>query len=152
MGLKQVLKAYLNHRREVVNRRAAFRLDKIEKRLHLLDGYLIAFLNIDEVIRIIRQEDDPKLEMITPGSESPIFRLKPFSICVCALCAGSKKVEISKEHDKLSEERSEIIAMLGSERRQWTKVKKELRAAREVFDPSTELGRRRAVFAACTGD
>ncbi|MCL4129297.1 UNVERIFIED_CONTAM: hypothetical protein GTU68_022586 [Idotea baltica] len=59
MGLKDVLQAYLEHRREVVVRRAEFRLDKIEKRLHLLDGYLIAYLNIDEVIRIIRYEDEP---------------------------------------------------------------------------------------------
>ncbi|MEM1088724.1 MAG: DNA topoisomerase IV subunit A, partial [Pseudomonadota bacterium] len=60
MGLRDVLKAYLDHRREVVIRRAQFRLNKIENRLHLLDGYLIAFLNIDEVIRIIREEDEPK--------------------------------------------------------------------------------------------
>ncbi|MEO1189463.1 MAG: DNA topoisomerase (ATP-hydrolyzing), partial [Pseudomonadota bacterium] len=64
MGLRQVLRAYLDHRREVVVRRSKFRLDKIEKRLHLLDGYLIAYLNIDEVIRIIREEDDPKQEMM----------------------------------------------------------------------------------------
>jgi len=62
MGLKEVLRAYLDHRREVVVRRAEFRLDKIEKRLHLLDGYLTAFLNIDEVIRIIRYEDNPKAD------------------------------------------------------------------------------------------
>jgi len=147
MGLKQVLKAYLNHRREVVNRRAAFRLDKIEKRLHLLDGYLIAFLNIDEVIRIIRQEDDPKLEMITRFGITDIQAEAILNLRLRAL-RKLEEIEISKEHDKLSEERSEIIAMLGSERRQWTKVKKELRAARDVFDPSTELGRRRAVFAA----
>ncbi|GAB5457435.1 MAG: DNA topoisomerase IV subunit A [Henriciella sp.] len=145
MGLKPVLKAYLDHRREVVNRRAAFRLDKIEKRLHLLDGYLVAFLNIDEVIRIIREEDDPKQEMIDRFGITEIQAEAILNLRLRAL-RRLEEMEIRKEHDKLTEERSEIVAMLGSEARQWTKVKKELRAAREAFAPDTELGRRRAKF------
>lgn len=145
MGLKPVLKAYLDHRREIVNRRAAFRLDKIEKRLHLLDGYLVAFLNIDEVIRIIREEDEPKQEMIDRFGITDIQAEAILNLRLRAL-RKLEEFEIKKEHDKLNEERSEIVAMLGSETRQWTKVKKELRAAREAFGPETELGKRRAKF------
>ncbi|MEL8055441.1 MAG: DNA topoisomerase IV subunit A [Pseudomonadota bacterium] len=145
MGLRDVLKAYLDHRREVVVRRSQFRLDKIEKRLHLLDGYLIAFLNIDEVIRIIREEDEPKEVMMARFGITEIQAEAILNLRLRAL-RKLEEFEIRKEHEKLSEERSEIIALLGSEARQWTKVKKELREARKVFDPETELGRRRAAF------
>lgn len=145
MGLRDVLRAYLDHRREVVVRRAEFRLDKIEKRLHLLDGYLIAYLNIDEVIRIIREEDHPKQEMIDRFGITDIQAEAILNLRLRAL-RKLEEMEIRKEHDELSEERAGIIAMLGSEARQWTKVKKELRAARDVFSPETELGRRRARF------
>ncbi|MDP3591222.1 DNA topoisomerase (ATP-hydrolyzing), partial [Phenylobacterium sp.] len=64
MGLRQALRAFLDHRREVLVRRARFRLDKIEARLHILDGLVIAFLNLDEVIRIVRSEDEPKAKLI----------------------------------------------------------------------------------------
>ncbi|MEO1662249.1 MAG: DNA topoisomerase IV subunit A [Pseudomonadota bacterium] len=145
MGLRQVLRAYLDHRREVVVRRSQFRLDKIEKRLHLLDGYLIAYLNIDEVIRIIREEDHPKQVMIDRFGITEIQAEAILNLRLRAL-RKLEEMEIRKEHDTLSEERSDIVALLGSEARQWTKVKKELKEARAVFDPSTELGRRRAKF------
>ena len=145
MGLRQVLRAYLDHRREVVMRRSQFRLDKIEKRLHLLDGYLVAYLNIDEVIRIIREEDDPKQEMMDRFGITEIQSEAILNLRLRAL-RKLEEMEIRKEHETLSEERSDIIALLGSEGRQWTKVKKELKEARKVFDPGTELGRRRANF------
>ncbi len=145
MGLKAVLKAYLDHRREVLIRRSQFRLDKIEKRLHLLDGYLIAYLNIDEVIRIIREEDHPKDVMMQRFGITEIQAEAVLNLRLRAL-RKLEEMEIRGEHDKLTEERSEIIALLGSENRQWTKVKKELRAAREVFSPESDLGRRRAKF------
>ena len=145
MGLRQVLRAYLDHRREVVMRRSQFRLDKIEKRLHLLDGYLVAYLNIDEVIRIIREEDDPKQEMMDRFGITEIQSEAILNLRLRAL-RKLEEMEIRKEHEMLSEERSDIIALLGSEGRQWTKVKKELKEARKVFDPGTELGRRRANF------
>jgi len=145
MGLRQVLRAYLDHRREVVVRRSQFRLDKIEKRLHLLDGYLIAFLNIDEVIRIIREEDDPKQEMIDRFGITDVQSEAILNLRLRAL-RKLEEMEIRGEHNKLTEERADIVALLGSEARQWTKVKKELRAAREVFSPDSDLGRRRAKF------
>ncbi|MEM9669739.1 MAG: DNA topoisomerase IV subunit A [Pseudomonadota bacterium] len=145
MGLKDVLRAYLDHRREVVVRRAEFRLDKIEKRLHLLDGYLIAYLNIDEVIRIIREEDDPKQEMIDRFGITEIQAEAILNLRLRAL-RKLEEMEIKGEHQKLQEEREEIQKLLGSTRRQWTAVGGLLKEARKAFDPGTELGRRRAAF------
>ncbi len=145
MGLKAVLQAYLDHRREVVQRRAAFRLDKIEKRLHLLDGYLIAYLNIDEVIRIIREEDEPKPVLMKRFSLSDIQAEAILNLRLRAL-RRLEEMEIKGEHKELSEERDELQQLIASDRRQWTKVSKELKAARDMFDPKTELGRRRATF------
>ncbi|MEE9380018.1 MAG: DNA topoisomerase IV subunit A, partial [Hyphomonadaceae bacterium] len=145
MGLKAVLQAYLDHRREVVQRRAGFRLDKIEKRLHLLDGYLIAFLNIDEVIRIIRTEDEPKLVMMERFGITEIQSEAILNLRLRAL-RKLEEVEIRGEHEKLLKERDSINALLGSTRRQWTAVAGLLRDARKVLDPSTELGRRKAGF------
>ncbi|MEM6899108.1 MAG: DNA topoisomerase IV subunit A [Pseudomonadota bacterium] len=145
MGLKAVLRAYLDHRREVVVRRAEFRLDKIEKRLHLLDGYLIAYLNIDEVIRIIREEDDPKQEMIDRFGITEIQAEAILNLRLRAL-RKLEEMEIKGEHKKLQEEREEIQKLLGSTRRQWTAVGGLLKEACKAFDPGTELGRRRANF------
>lgn len=145
MGLKDVLKAYLDHRREVVVRRAKFRLDKIEKRLHLLDGFLVAFLNIEEVIRIIRFEDDPKEVMMERFGITDIQAEAILNLRLRAL-RKLEEMEIRGEHKKLSEERENIKLLIGSDRRQWTRVAKELKAAREVFSPESDLGRRRATF------
>lgn len=145
MGLKAILEAYLEHRREVVVRRAEFRLDKIDKRLHLLDGYLIAYLNIDEVIRIIRYEDEPKQELMAKFGISDIQAEAILNLRLRAL-RKLEEMEIKGEHDRLSEERDSLNALVASTRRQWTKVSKELKAAREVLSPDSDLGRRRATF------
>jgi topoisomerase-4 subunit A len=145
MGLKEVLQAYLDHRREVVVRRAQHRLDKIEKRLHLLDGYLIAFLNIDEVIRIIRNEDEPKPVLMETFSLTDVQAEAILNLRLRAL-RKLEEMEIRGEHQKLTEEREDLVKLLSSDRRQWTKVSKELKAARDAFDPDSELGRRRASF------
>lgn len=145
MSLRDVLQAYLDHRREVVVRRAEFRLDKIEKRLHILEGFLKAYLNIDEVIRIIRTEDEPKPVLMKRFKISDIQAEAILNLRLRAL-RKLEEMEIQGEHTKLTEERDELVKLLGSERRQWTRVSKELKAARDEFDPSTELGRRRATF------
>ncbi len=147
MGLRDVLQAYLDHRREVVVRRAEFRLDKIEKRLHILEGFLKAYLNIDEVIRIIRTEDEPKPVLMERFSISDIQAEAILNLRLRAL-RKLEEMEIQGEHARLEAEREQIVQLLGSVRRQWTKVSKELAAARGEFDPSTELGRRRATFEA----
>ena len=145
MGLRDVLRAYLDHRREVVVRRAEFRLDKIEKRLHLLDGYLIAYLNIDEVIRIIREEDHPKAELMKRFKLTDIQAEAILNLRLRAL-RKLEEMEIRGEHTKLLEEREDIQKLLGSTRRQWTAVAGLLKEARKAFDPGSELGRRRAAF------
>ena len=145
MGLREVLQAYLDHRREVVVRRAQFRLDKIDKRLHLLDGYLVAYLNIDEVIRIIREEDEPKQIMMERFGITDIQAEAILNLRLRAL-RKLEEMEIKREHEALSKEREDIQSLIGSTRRQWTRVGKELKEARKAFDPDTELGRRRAAF------
>ncbi|MEM0986663.1 MAG: DNA topoisomerase IV subunit A [Pseudomonadota bacterium] len=145
MGLKPVLRAYLDHRREVVQRRAKHRLGKIEQRLHLLDGYLIAYLNIDEVIRIIREEDEPKQELIDRFTLTEVQAEAILNLRLRAL-RKLEEMEIRNEHKALSDERESLNALLGSETLQWGKVSEQLAEARKAFDPSTELGRRRAGF------
>ena len=145
MGLREVLRAYLDHRREVALRRARHRLDKIEKRLHVLDGYIVAFLNIDEVIRIIREEDEPKAVMIERFAITDIQAEAILNLRLRAL-RKLEEMELKREHESLSQERDRILALLDSEELQWGRVGDELRAARDVFDPSTDLGRRRAGF------
>ena len=145
MGLKSVLRAYIGHRREVLQRRTRHRLDKIDKRLHILDGYLIAYLNIDEVIRIIREEDEPKQVMIDRFGITDIQAEAILNLRLRAL-RKLEEMELRGEHERLNEERDELHLLLGSEARQWTRVGKELEAARKVFDPETDIGRRRAGF------
>ncbi len=145
LGLKDVLRAYIDHRREVVLRRAKFRLDKIEKRLHLLDGYLIAYLNIDEVIRIIREEDEPKQELMATFGLTDTQAEAILNLRLRAL-RKLEEMEIRGEHTKLSEEREQITKLIKSDRRQWSKVSKELQTAKEKFEADPELARRRAKF------
>ena len=145
MGLREVLKAFLEHRREVVVRRAQFRLDKIEKRLHILEGYLKAYLNIDEVIRIIRYEDQPKEQLMTTFQLTDVQAEAILNMRLRAL-RKLEEMEIRGEHGKLSAERDKLVQLIGSTARQWTEVKRQLKAARDAFDPNTELGRRRSVF------
>lgn len=145
MGLRELLNCYLDHRREVIVRRARHRLGRIEHRIEVLDGLLKAYLNIDEVIRIIRYEDDPKSVMMKRFRLSDIQVEAILNMRLRAL-RKLEEIEIRREHKELSEEKREIEALLGSTGRQWTEVKRQLRAAREIFDPSKWLGRRRSKF------
>jgi len=144
-SLRQVLLSFLDHRRDVVLRRARHRLDKIEKRLHLLDGYLIAYLNIDEVIRIIREEDEPKQELQTRFALTEIQAEAILNLRLRAL-RKLEEIEIRNEHDRLTEERANILLLLEKPYLQWAKVSEQLASARETFAPDTELGRRRSQF------
>ena len=145
MGLRDILNAYLDHRREVIVRRAKHRLGKIEHRLEVLDGLLKAYLNIDEVIRIIRYEDDPKSVMMKRFRLSEIQVEAILNMRLRAL-RKLEEIEIKREHKELSDEKREIEALLGSTGRQWTEVKRQLKNAREIFDPSKKLGKRRSKF------
>ena len=145
MGLREMLNCYIDHRREVIVRRNKHRLGKIEHRLEVLDGLLKAYLNIDEVIRIIRYEDDPKAVMMKKFRLSEIQVEAILNMRLRAL-RKLEEIEIRREHKELSEEKANIEKLLGSTDRQWTEVKRQLKAAREIFDPSKKLGKRRSKF------
>ena len=146
MGLKAILKAFLDHRREVLIRRARFRLDKIEARLHVLDGLLIAYLNLDEVIRIVRYEEEPKQKLIAAFDLSEIQADAILNTRLRQL-ARLEEMEIRREHAELAEERDGIMAMLASDAAQWKLVGSGLAAMRDVVGVGTEVGRRRSDFA-----
>jgi topoisomerase-4 subunit A len=121
MGLKQALMAFLAHRREVLTRRAKHRLAKIEARLHILDGLLIAYLNLDEVIRIVRYEDKPKEKLIETFKLSDVQADAILNTRLRQL-AKLEEMEIRREHAELMEERDGILAMLASDAKQWKLV------------------------------
>jgi len=146
LSLRDVLSQWLEHRIEVLVRRSTHRLKKIELRLEVLDGYLIAYLNIDEVIRIIRHDDDPKAKLI---AKFKLTEVQAEAILNLRLRSLSKleEVEIRAEHDKLSKERRDLKQLLKSEDIQWERVAEEVKAMRERFSKKTPLGRRRSSFA-----
>jgi topoisomerase IV subunit A len=146
MGLKTALQAFLDHRREVLVRRARHRLGKIEARLHILDGLLIAYLNLDEVIRIVRYEDEPKAKLIAAFALTDIQADAILNTRLRQL-AKLEEMEIRREHAELAEERDGLVKMLASDKAQWKLVGVGLKAVREVLGPTTALGKRRSDFA-----
>jgi topoisomerase-4 subunit A len=146
MGLKAALNAFLAHRREVIVRRARWRLARIEARLHILDGLLIVFLDLDEVIRIVRYHEEPKARLIEVFSLSDIQAEAILNTRLRQL-ARLQEMELRREHAELSEERAGITAMLDSDRMQWKLVGQGLREVRKILGPETALGRRRSRFA-----
>jgi topoisomerase-4 subunit A len=146
LSIRDVLRQWLEHRQVVLVRRSQFRLKKIEHRLEVLDGYLIAYLNIDEVIKIVRFDDDPKAKLI---SRFKLTEVQAEAILNLRLKSLSKleEVEIKAEHDKLSKERREIKSLLKSEDQQWDRITEEVKATRDAYSKKTELGRRRSSFA-----
>jgi topoisomerase-4 subunit A len=146
LSLRDVLRQWLEHRVDVLVKRSQYRLNKIEHRLEVLDGYLIAYLNIDEVIRIVRFEDDPKAKLI---ARFKLTEVQADAILNLRLKSLSKleEFEIKAEHDKLSKERRELKQLLKSEDLQWERIADEVKAVRERYSGKTELGRRRTSFA-----
>ncbi|MBL4890776.1 MAG: DNA topoisomerase IV subunit A [Rhizobiaceae bacterium] len=145
MSLRDVLKEWLQHRRDVLQRRSRFRLAQIERRLEILGGLLIAYLNIDEVIRIIRFEDEPKQKLIVRFELTEIQVEAILNMRLRAL-AKLEEIEIRKEDDKLSEEKTQIEELLGSEDKQWATIKWEVNDVRKKFGKDTVLGARRTRF------
>jgi topoisomerase-4 subunit A len=146
LDLRDVLWQWLEHRIEVLVRRSTFRLKKIDHRLEVLDGYLIAYLNIDEVIRIVRREDDPKTKLMSKFNLSDVQAEAILNLRLRSL-SKLEEVEIKAEHDKLSKERRELKQLLKSEELQWERVAEEVKETREKFSKKTPLGRRRSTFA-----
>ncbi|MBB4304836.1 topoisomerase-4 subunit A [Rhodobium orientis] len=145
LGLRDVLLQWLEHRREVLVRRARHRLGKIEHRLEVLGGYLIAYLNLDEVIRIIREEDEPKKELMRVFELTDVQAEAILNMRLRAL-RKLEELEIRKEHEALTAEKAEIEALLGSEEAQWKKISDELTEIAKAYGPTTELGKRRTDF------
>ena len=143
MNLKQALMAFLDHRREVLVRRARHRLAKIEARLHILDGLMIAYLNLDEVIRIVRYEDKPKEKLIETFALSEIQADAILNTRLRQL-ARLEEMEIRREHAELAEERDGIVAMLGSDKAQWKLVGEGLKHTKAEL---ADLNVRRSSFA-----
>jgi len=147
LSVKEVLREWLDHRREVLLRRSRHRLAEIERRLEILAGYLIAYLNIDEVIRIIREEDEPKQEMMQRFNLTDVQAEAILNMRLRAL-RKLEEFEIRTEHDKLAEEKQQIEGLLGSETKQWQTVRWEVQKVRQTFDPEKNptLGKRRTSF------
>ena len=141
MGLRAVLRAWLDHRHEVLVRRSNFRLVAIERRLEVLEGYLAVYLNLDEVIRIIREEDEPKAKLISTFTLTDMQAEAVLNMRLRSL-RRLEEMEIRKEHSSLSNERKSMQTLLGSEKRRWNKISDEIAETRKKFGDGA-LGKRR---------
>ena len=151
MSLSEVLRAFLNHRHIVLQRRTQYRLEKISARLEILSGYLIAYVNLDEIIRIIREEDDAKAVMmkefnLTDNQAEAILNMKLRSL------RKLEEHEIKAEFDDLSAEKEGLEALLADEGKRWQALAEEIKQIKEKFGKKTALGRRRTEFAEAPAD
>jgi topoisomerase-4 subunit A len=147
MSLKEVLRAWLDHRHEVLQRRTNHRLGAIARRLEILDGYLIAYLNLDEVIRIIREEDEPKPRLmerfgLTDTQTEAILNMRLRAL------RRLEEMEIRKEHKKLSAEQKKLQALMKSEAARWQAIGEEIESMRARFGDGALGARRTATGAA----
>jgi topoisomerase-4 subunit A len=145
MGLRDLLLEWLDHRRVVLQRQSRHRLEKIADRLEIVDGYLIVFLNLDEVIRIIREEDDAKASLMATFSITDKQAEAVLNLRLRAL-RKLEELELRKERDSLAEEQGELEALLASEKKQWRRIDMELTDIIDAYGPETALGRRRTTF------
>ncbi len=145
LSLKEVLVEWLAHQREVLQRRTRHRLAAIDRRLEILAGYITVFLNIDEVIRIIREEDEPKAELMRVFTLTDVQAEAVLNLRLRSL-RKLEEMELRREFDALTAEKAEKEALLGSDERQWQAVAGEIRSVREAFSKKTALGRRRTLF------
>ena len=146
VGLAEALREWLDHRRDVLVRRTNFRLKEIEHRLEVLGGYLVAYLNLDEVIRIIRTEDEPKPVLIKRFKLTDIQAEAILNMRLRNL-RRLEEMEIKDEDKELKKERKSLQELLRSEKDQWKKIGDEIKAVRETFGPKTPVGKRRTSFA-----
>ncbi len=146
LGLRGVLRAWLDHRQEVLVRRSRHRLAAIERRLEVLDGYLAVFLNLDEVIRIIREEDHPKPALVARFTLTDVQAEAILNMRLRSL-RRLEEMELRKEHKALTREAGGLGTLLDDVRRQWRAITAELQAVREKFGAGP-LGARRTVIGA----
>jgi topoisomerase IV subunit A len=167
-SLKEVLRAFLDHRREVLRRRSLHRMDKIDARLEILGGLLIAYLNLDRVIDIIRYDDDPKTALmaedwlksqiratsekdykapakgqgvLTENQAEAILNMRLRSL------RRLEEMELNAERDALTKERADLADLLANDRRQWKRIGADLNEVRKLYGKATVLGARRTQFA-----
>ncbi len=145
MGLGEVLREWLRHQIEVLVRKSQHRLEKIDGRLELLGGYIIAFLNLDRIIEIIRNEDEPKPVMmdefqLTDRQAEAILNMRLRSL------RKLEEMELRRELDALTAEREELVKLIESPARQRTRMKRDLTALRNAYGPETLLGKRRTTL------
>ena len=170
-SMKEVLRAFLDHRRDVLRRRSQHRIEKIDTRLEVLEGLLVAFLNLDRVIDIIRYDNDPKLALraedwskshiramsekdyvppekgqgtLTDNQAEAILNMRLRSL------RRLEEMELNAERDALTKERADLADLLASESRQWKRIGKELDEVRKLYGKQTALGARRTQFADAT--
>jgi len=146
LGLAECLREWLDHLRDVLLRRSNYRKAQIEHRLEVLGGYLIANLNIDKVIKIIRNEDEPKPALMKAFNLTEIQADAILNMRLRSL-RKLEEFEIRTEDKNLRAELKGINAILKSETEQWTKVGEQVRKVRDMFGPNTPLGKRRTIFA-----
>ncbi len=167
-SLREVLRAFLDHRREVLKRRSQHRLDKIDHRLEVLEGFIIAYLNLDRVIDIIRYDEAPRDALMreewgrsfaratsekdyqppAPG-EGELTEVQAEAILNMRLRSLRRleELELRRERDALLEERAGLEDLLASDKLQWARISTQLREVQRDFGKSTDLGRRRTDFA-----
>ena len=167
-SLKEVLKAFLDHRRDVLLRRSQHRIDKIDHRLEVLEGFLVAFLNLDRVIDIIRYDDDPKAALIAEDwslshpraineddyvgpdttQEGELSELQVEAILNMRLRSLRRleELELTRERDALMLERAGLQDLLDHTNLQWDKISEQLRATKKTFGKDYEGGARRTIF------
>ncbi|GAA5074010.1 DNA topoisomerase IV subunit A [Roseibacterium beibuensis] len=167
-SLKEVLRAFLDHRRDVLQRRSQHRLEKIDHRLEVLEGFLIAFLNLDRVIDIIRYDDEPKPALMRedwgreftratsekdyvtpPPGDGELTEVQAEAILNMRLRSLRRleEMELIRERDALMEERAGLEDLLADEGLQWARIADELREVRKAFGAKAEGGARRTEFA-----
>jgi len=145
MNLKEVLQCWLNHRQDVLVRMSNHRLEQVKHRLEVLAGYLIVYLNIDEVIKIIRESDEPKPALmkkfgLTEVQAEAILNMRLRSL------RKLEEIEIRKEFEGLEAEQDKLEKLLKSEAKQWAEIKKQIGVTKKIYGPTTALGARRTTI------
>ncbi len=146
LGLAEALTEWLDHRREVLVRRSKFRLAQIDHRIEVLGGYLVAYLNLDKVIKIIRTQDEPKPVLMKTFKISDVQADAILNMRLRNL-RKLEEMEIRGEEKALKEERSKLKSLIGSTAQQWKTVAAQIRETKALFGPKTALGKRRTDFA-----